>query len=312
MSRYLNEEGLQVVANNVKEAKEVAAGALALAEQVSETSTIAFTGTFAEWNALSAAEKAKFAGHIVNITDDSSDTVNAVRNPDWSRAVDLKTYTFSTTPYTVPEDGIFVVCRLRPITPDVISTMSVNNKSFISVKGGGTTTAETNSNTCIPVAQGDIISIDNPREQDQIWFVPYKTEVVVTEPMNYSTEEQFTGKFWIDGKKIYRRTYSGPFSSVIPSTTGRQQQLLDITNWNIDECISSYGSYGLIVNSSNTLTQYQFGASGMTGSKELQFSSSVMCNKIRNTANIVISCDDEFTVDVNNNVTITLEYTKSN
>ena len=205
MSRYLNEEGLQVVADNVKEAKEVAAGALALAQEVSETSTIAFTGTFAEWNALSAAEKARFANHIVNITDDSSDTVNAVRNPDWNRVVDLKTYTFSTTPYTVPEDGIFVVCRLRPITPDVISTMSVNNKSFISVKGGGTTTAETNSNTCIPVAQGDVISIDNPREQDQIWFVPYKTEIVVTEPMNYSTTEQDTGKFWIDGKKIYRK-----------------------------------------------------------------------------------------------------------
>lgn len=34
--QYLDEEGLQVVVNNVKESKEVAAGAMALAQQVSE------------------------------------------------------------------------------------------------------------------------------------------------------------------------------------------------------------------------------------------------------------------------------------
>lgn len=203
--QFLDNEGLQVVANNVKEAKEVAAGALALAQEVSETSTIAFTGTFAEWNALSAAEKARFANHIVNITDDSSDTVNAVRNPDWSRAVSL-TIAQLETGWTVPEDGILVGYYVTDTSSDQTKYISVNDVkvsgaySYNSTKNGG--------NVQVQVSQGDVLSLTTSsswNNSTDIHFVPYKTETVVTEPMNYSTEEQDTGKFWIDGKKIYRK-----------------------------------------------------------------------------------------------------------
>lgn len=246
--QFLDKDGLQIVAEKVNEAREVGAGAMALAQEVSETSTIAFTGTFAQWNALSAGEKAKFAGHIVNITDDTSDVQNAVRNPDWSRVVDLTTHTFSTDAYIVPEDGIFIVCRLRPVSSDVTSTMFVNGNLFIQSKSPTTGNADVNSNTCIPVAKGDSITIDNPRVQDPVYFVPYKTEIVITEPVNYSTSEQFTGKYWIDGKKIYRRIIHDTLTN--PTVLGDRRTFIKEYSFYADNVIN-VGGYVVITSATD-------------------------------------------------------------
>ena len=178
-----------------------------------------FTGTTQEWEDVT--DKSKY--EIVNLTDDISDASEVVRNPDWSRVVDLTNHAFSITPYIVPEDGLFIVCRIRPVDANTISTMSVNNVPFISVKSPLEGSDNTNSNTCINVSKGDSISIDNPRITDPIYFVPYKTSIIDNRILlNYSTSEQFTGKYWIDGKKIYQKVLTGTTSSqgnTFPSNT---------------------------------------------------------------------------------------------
>ena len=42
----------------------------------------------------------------------------------------------------------------------------------------------------------------------------------IVEPMQYTTNEEFTGKIWIDGKKIYRKVINGTFSNGNTIMTG--------------------------------------------------------------------------------------------
>lgn len=49
----------------------------------------------------------------------------------------------------------------------------------------------------------------------------------------YSTEEQFTGEYWIDGKKIYTRTFSETYNAV----WAYNKNLMS----GINEIINSYG-----------------------------------------------------------------------
>lgn len=167
-------------------------------------------------------------------------TSGVYRNPDWSRVVDLTTHAFSIDAYVVPEDGIFIVCRLRPVSTDVISTMLINGNPFIQSKSPTTGSADVNSNTCIPVAKGDSITIDNPRIQDPIYFVPYKSTVVENRiPLNYTTTEQFTGKYWIDGKPIYRKyTATGTLPNntrkLVPHNVSNLKQVISVTGMAYD------------------------------------------------------------------------------
>ena len=174
-------------------------------------------------------------------TGDWEDVANlsasdSIRNPDWSRAVDLTAFAFSTG-YTVPEDGIIVVARLRPVAVGSTLTMTINDVPFIVVKGGTGTNADTNSNSCAPVAQGDFIKVSETREGDTIHFVPYKVDAVDNRfPTNYTTSEQFTGKYWIDGKKIYRKVFTGPYVQ-IAGASWVNLSWADCSSLNVDTCI---------------------------------------------------------------------------
>lgn len=213
--QYLDKEGLQIVVNKVNEAREVGAGAMALAQEVSETSTIAFTGTFAEWNSLSASEKAKFAGHIVNITDDASNVQNAVRNPDWSRVIQIPRTTIQSpsSGYVCPEDGIIIVTYFIAADDNAMGRNVYINDVKVAAAYSNDTNLDIRNSTCqIPVGKGDVVTADAETQflNDAIKFVPYKTTVIDNRfPTNYSASEQFTGKYWIDGKKIYCRVFTG-------------------------------------------------------------------------------------------------------
>jgi hypothetical protein len=58
-------------------------------------------------------------------------------------------------------------------------------------------------------------------------------------PTNYSTSEQFTGKYWIDGKKIYRKyTATGTLPNntrkFVPHNVSNLKQVLGITGMAYD------------------------------------------------------------------------------
>ena len=53
----------------------------------------------------------------------------------------------------------------------------------------------------------------------------------VTVHKDYSTSEQFTGQYWIDGKKIYRK--------VIPFTSTQGVSSVSVSGCNIDVLVSS-------------------------------------------------------------------------
>lgn len=62
----------------------------------------------------------------------------------------------------------------------------------------------------------------------------------VDNPNVYSTEEKFTGKYWIDGKKIYRKVIN--FTITSNQTNGGFY--VDITNLNAETMILSEGYLG--------------------------------------------------------------------
>lgn len=259
--QFLDKDGLQIVAEKVNEAREVGAGAMALAQEVSETSTIAFTGTFAQWNALSAGEKAKFAGHIVNITDDTTDVPNAVRNPDWSRAISVN-FAQLAAGYVCPEDGIIII---QVASTDSSVFVTVNNKN-ICVNNMNQYAAAT-----VAVGTGDIVKSTVTCQAGFIWFIPYTTSLVTTEPTNYSTIEQFTGKFWIDGKPIYRKVHTETVNTYIDDD--RRRNIKSICANGVDTLIAGDGYTELLTATVGQGTSYKLG--NMSISSDLLFQTSV-------------------------------------
>ena len=58
--------------------------------------------------------------------------------------------------------------------------------------------------------------------------------------LRYSTDETFTGKYWIDGKKIYKKTFTG----TIPTLSGGWDNLFSISSLSINELIDIQGMCG--------------------------------------------------------------------
>jgi len=232
--QYLDKDGLQVVADKVNESKEVASGAMALAEQANENITMTFTGTYAQWNNLSAVDKAKYT--IVNITDDVGDSSMTVRNPDWDNAVSI-TIAQLDSGYTFTGDGLFV-CTIKP-NSGTYAGINING-----IPVGVVTVDPQRGQIQCPVKESDVVQTTtgtmHTTAEGSAYFIPY-TVSVETVPMNYSTEEQFTGKFWIDGKKIYRKCYEGSITTYTDYGALRQFQTNVDSNSDIDAKIDVEG-----------------------------------------------------------------------
>ena len=63
----------------------------------------------------------------------------------------------------------------------------------------------------------------------------------VTAQKDYSTSEVFTGQYWIDGKKIYKRTFSS--TATKSAGTNRDTYYLTINNFVCDTLIDGFGFY---------------------------------------------------------------------
>ena len=103
--------------------------------------------------------------------------------------------------------------------PDVDLTPFVRKDEVVDVIESGNMNPVT-SNAVVPsntVTSGDMHAV---------------TSNAVSQSLSYSTEEVFTGSYWIDGKPIYRKTFY--FATVPVSGT--------VLVTNVDKCIDSGGT----------------------------------------------------------------------
>lgn len=71
-------------------------------------------------------------------------------------------------------------------------------------------------------------------------------------PISYSTNEQDTGLTWIDGKKIYQKTFVKDSTDATGTTVS-----IDASALNIDKCVNIFGTFNRVVTGTGTLT-YMF------------------------------------------------------
>lgn len=73
-----------------------------------------------------------------------------------------------------------------------------------------------------------------------------KQEVTPIDGFHYSTGEQFTGEYWIDGKKRYIKTYR----TTTPNTTGSITKVADAPS-GLNEIVSLNGVMTVLFNGQN-------------------------------------------------------------
>ena len=125
----------------------------------------------------------------------------------------------------------------------------------------------------------------------------------------YSTTEQDTGNTWIDGKKIYRRSYSGPFTSVDTSNTNRLIANYVMTGTNAETIVNAGGYYNR--NSiTNGLQKMSLFTTAFNSSGGLQSSCGVSIDS-NNDIDFGFFYDIEFAPTVNDGLCVWVEYTKT-
>ena len=93
---------------------------------------------------------------------------------------------------------------------------------------------------------GKILAVDS--EGDLEW----KTEYSYTPPAYSSTEEVNTGQKWIDGRYIYRKTFTIPAD---PDATGGSaiSKTFDLTEYDINNVIDIKSVYSLVTITDSTV-----------------------------------------------------------
>lgn len=173
---------------------------------------------------------------------------DVIRNPDWSRVVEIPRTTIQSpsSGYVCPEDGIIIVTYF--IAADDSPTgrnVYVNGRKVAAAYSNETNMDIRNSNCQIPVGKGDVITADAETQflNDAVKFVPYKTTVIDNRfPINYSTSEQDTGKYWIDGKKIYCRVFKGTNATPVTQNSRDAFNNEFVISGGVDTLITCNGS----------------------------------------------------------------------
>ena len=150
-----------------------------------------------------------YKGENLLATSANSDTL--VRNPDWGNAVTL-TIDQLWAGYTAPSDGFIAGYFQAPGGGTKETFLTINDIEVASSMYNATNVWLTRGNVQAAVAKNDVIKFttNKPTTATEIKFVPYGlyTAPDTLVPHSYSQDEQFTGNYWIDGKKIYRKCFS--------------------------------------------------------------------------------------------------------
>jgi hypothetical protein len=128
------------------------------------------------------------------------------------------------------------------------SNFRINGQNVLSVRN--VTGSNGNSDdVVVPVKIGDVISVvvntGVSPTTTECWFIPpvfieQEAPVIVSPGVSYSAQEVATGETWIDGKPIYRRTFTG--NIVAAANTQADTVLIDS---GIQKIVSSGGSVQL-------------------------------------------------------------------
>lgn len=159
--------------------------------------------------------------------------------------------------YTCLYDGFAVICGSR----NNALNCKLNGQNIVASGGGGNDTWQ----VTVPFHKGDILLTNKTTEASWNVEVSYNTVLIsyARHPMfikatsaieitdqntflntvqslvqtanSYSTEEQVTGGFWIDGKPIYKKTF-------VTDSTARTSFELFSANY-VDTMINSYGTF---------------------------------------------------------------------
>lgn len=150
---------------------------------------------------------------------------------DHSRPSDYERFTFTTVNQTVLYDGEFSVSNKGArtyyvndiaVTYDISGNSSYNDSGFFTVKKGDVVRVNNIDSVLTAYVRWykkyKLIKAVAPTDQ----YTPPSTEMQQIEQyvdnglqrnMSYSTTEQWTGGYWIDGKKIYRKVIQGTFAT---------------------------------------------------------------------------------------------------
>lgn len=195
---------------------------------------------------------------------------------DWDNKVNVPITEFSAG-YSAPFDG-FMLVRYGSTYGFAIL---VNDQTIF--ENG--TTGSYIGNISFPVSKDDVVKFTGSTPVTDVFFVPYK------DYPDYSTTEHWTGKRWIDGKKIYSKVLhsDGPNTSFSWTVSG------------IDTVINMSGTYNESDNS-KTMALPESGGWSPSGAKYLGVS----------TAYTIATGTFDVTSTVNNltNVNLIVEYTK--
>ena len=137
-----------------------------------------------------------------NLLANSANSDALVRNPDFSNAVTV-TPADLLAGYTCPDDGLIVVAA-NVVALSVTAYLTVNG---VNVAISRRTNDYNSFMQCqVAVSKNDIVQVSSAIDTAAT-FVPYGlyTAPDTLVPHSYSQSEQFTGNYWIDGKKIYRK-----------------------------------------------------------------------------------------------------------
>lgn len=110
---------------------------------------------------------------------------------------------------------------------------------------------------------GNVVYPDVGLNLDDVVYSDDPTESIegdIADPYNYSQAEKWTGKLWIDGKKVYRRVFTGTCSN----TAGVRANVTLWASAPVDTIISVCGQVQYSDNSGNGYNVLPFGSDGAT------------------------------------------------
>ena len=119
---------------------------------------------------------------------------DVIRNPDWANAVAITAAQLNVG-YAAPADGMFVGRWVNSSSAG--AEMTINNVAV------GVASNNTSGMLQCAVSSGDVIKNNGTTGTSGVSFVPFK--VSGSGGIHYSTDEELTGDFWIDGKPVYRK-----------------------------------------------------------------------------------------------------------
>ena len=185
------------------------------------------------------------------VMSDTETAINAqgvfidTNNFIYGKSINNGSINFSSYTYTATED-CYAMCLISRPTNNGITKILINDKEIYRIQN--TPSNQIYSVTYL-VKKGQVLKLDSLGEYASINIYGLQQGSNANVLIDYSTNEQYTGQKWIDGKPIYQKTFTGQLSA--SGSSGKKT--FDTGSLNIDNGWISEGYYyGIGGTTSNT------------------------------------------------------------